>query len=276
MVHELKSRLVGMRLANMYDINPRTYLFKFAKTEQKSILLVESGNRMHITEFFRDKNANPSGFTMKLRKHLRTRRLNHVRQLGIDRVVDFEFGAGETAYHVIVEFYAGGNIILTNYSYTILALLRVVEPEESIKIAVGQLYPIEQCRHIEPMTADRLLGILKTSKAKETLKQVLSSHADYGAALVENAILEAGLHGGSKLASEFDCHLDSTQFKLLFEALQRADHLMELSAREIQKVRALFVLNLMLNCYSELSRDIYFWINEPHLVRVEDTKSSIL
>jgi hypothetical protein len=29
-----------------------------------------------------------------------------VRQLGVDRVVDFTFGAGETAYHLILEMYA--------------------------------------------------------------------------------------------------------------------------------------------------------------------------
>lgn len=33
-----------------------------------------------------DKNTTPSGFTLKLRKHIRTRRLEDVRQLGYDRV----------------------------------------------------------------------------------------------------------------------------------------------------------------------------------------------
>lgn len=35
---------------------------------------------------FRDKSNTPSGFTLKLRKHIRTRRLEDVRQLGYDRV----------------------------------------------------------------------------------------------------------------------------------------------------------------------------------------------
>lgn len=34
----------------------------------------------------RDKKNTPSGFTLKLRKHIRTRRLEDVRQLGYDRV----------------------------------------------------------------------------------------------------------------------------------------------------------------------------------------------
>lgn len=53
-----------------------------------------------------DKPDAPSNFTLKLRKHLRTRRLEDVRQLGVDRVVDFVFGNGENAHHLILEMYA--------------------------------------------------------------------------------------------------------------------------------------------------------------------------
>lgn len=42
---------------------------------------------------------------MQLRKHLRTRRLTSLNQLGVDRVVDMQFGSSEAAYHLIVELY---------------------------------------------------------------------------------------------------------------------------------------------------------------------------
>lgn len=54
----------------------------------------------------KEKSDSPSNFTLKLRKHLRTRRLDGVRQLGVDRVVDFSFGTGEACYHLILELYA--------------------------------------------------------------------------------------------------------------------------------------------------------------------------
>ena len=50
----------------------------------------------------------PSGFSMKLRKHIRTQRLEDVRQVGMDRVVDFKFGSGDASNHVILELYASG------------------------------------------------------------------------------------------------------------------------------------------------------------------------
>jgi predicted ribosome quality control (RQC) complex YloA/Tae2 family protein len=58
---------------------------------EKVLLLMESGVRLHTTAYVRDKSNTPSGFTLKLRKHIRTRRLEDVRQLGYDRVWNLEF-----------------------------------------------------------------------------------------------------------------------------------------------------------------------------------------
>ena len=69
------------------------------------MLLLESGNRIHSTSYEWPKNAMPSGFSMKLRKHLRGRRLVGIKQLGMDRVVDLQFGSEEAAYHLIIELY---------------------------------------------------------------------------------------------------------------------------------------------------------------------------
>src|ERR1035437_3425258 len=115
----LKRKLIGLRLANVYDVSGRLYLLKLSKANRKEHLLIESGIRIHTTDFLRNKKDVPSGFSMKLRKHLRTKKLENVSQLGIDRVVDLQFGKGEFAHHILVEFYAQGNVILTDHEYTI-------------------------------------------------------------------------------------------------------------------------------------------------------------
>ncbi|KAI9334047.1 hypothetical protein BDR26DRAFT_937229 [Obelidium mucronatum] len=121
--------LIGLRLANIYDANAKTFILKFAKPDHKALVLVESGIRVHPTSYARDKSATPSAFTAKLRKHLKTRRLAAVSQLGSDRIVDFVFGEGEFALHLFVELYSSGNIVLTAHDFSILAVLRVVEVE---------------------------------------------------------------------------------------------------------------------------------------------------
>ena len=94
---------------------------------------------------------------MKLRKHLRTKKLENVTQLGIDRVVDFTFGRGEAAYHILVELYASGNVILTDHSYLILSLLRSHKFEENARIAVQQEYPFTHAANLtlDSITTDR-------------------------------------------------------------------------------------------------------------------------
>jgi len=40
-----------------------------------------------------------------MRKHLKSRRLEQIDQVGEDRIVDFQFGSNEAAYHIILELY---------------------------------------------------------------------------------------------------------------------------------------------------------------------------
>ena len=121
---------VGRRVINIYDGNTGDrYLFKLDKQssdDTNMLLLLESGIRLHTTTESYENPGMPSPFCAKLRKHLRGLRLENVQQLGQqDRVVLLTFGSGESQRHaLIVEFYARGNVILTNSNYTILSLLR--------------------------------------------------------------------------------------------------------------------------------------------------------
>jgi predicted ribosome quality control (RQC) complex YloA/Tae2 family protein len=59
-------------------VSGRLYLLKLSKANRKEYLLIESGIRIHTTDFMRNKKDVPSGFSMKLRKHLRTRKLENI------------------------------------------------------------------------------------------------------------------------------------------------------------------------------------------------------
>eukprot|EP00058_Branchiostoma_floridae_P011332 XP_002596820.1 hypothetical protein BRAFLDRAFT_116214 [Branchiostoma floridae] len=148
---EIKDSVLGMRVANVYDIDNKTYLIKLVKTDEKKMLLLESGTRLYATSFDWPKNMMPSGFSMKLRKHLRTRRLISIQQLGSDRIVDMQFGENEAAYHLIVELYDRGNLILTDYEYTILNLLRTRTEGDDVRFAVREKYPLELARPPQPL-----------------------------------------------------------------------------------------------------------------------------
>ena len=126
-VRDLRILLCGMRCLNVYDVDgERTFLLKFAEPgREKQSLLIESGVRLHTTKYARSTpSALPGGFAMKLRKHIRGRRLTSITQAGGDRLVDMQFGSGEASHHILVELFDRGNIVLTDSDYLILSLLR--------------------------------------------------------------------------------------------------------------------------------------------------------
>src|SRR5579859_5750149 len=62
---ELQS-LLSYRLQNIYDINSRTFLLKFAVPDMKKNIVVESGMIIHVTGYTREKSSAPSHFVAKV------------------------------------------------------------------------------------------------------------------------------------------------------------------------------------------------------------------
>ncbi|KAK7505562.1 hypothetical protein BaRGS_00003307 [Batillaria attramentaria] len=222
-VKELK-RFLGMRVVNVYDIDNKTYLIRIAKPDEKAVILLESGVRLHSTGFDWPKNPAPSGFSMKMRKHLKGRRFEKIEQLGVDRIVDMQFGSGEAAYHVILELYDRGNIVLTDSEYTILNILRPrTDNSQDVRFAVREQYPVGAAKHHELPSEEKLLQILQSAKEGDTLKRALVSHLDYGPAVLEHCLLEVGLGEGTKIGKGFDI---ATDMGKLMSAMQVAETLM--------------------------------------------------
>ena len=105
-------------------------------------MVIDSGFRCHLTKFARTTAAAPSAFVTRLRKYLKTRRVTAVSQIGTDRIIELQFSDGQ--YRLFLEFYAGGNLVLTDKDLAILALLRIVsEGESQEELRVGLKYSLE-------------------------------------------------------------------------------------------------------------------------------------
>ncbi|XP_034933675.1 nuclear export mediator factor NEMF [Chelonus insularis] len=217
-------RLIGMRVNQVYDIDHRTYLIRFQRSEEKCILLLESGNRMHTTAFEWPKNTAPSGFSMKMRKHLKNKRLESLTQIGTDRVVDLKFGSDEAAYHVILEVYDRGNIILTDYQLTILNILRPHTEGDKIRLAVREKYPVDRV-HTTTMPPRKVIeSRLAEAKSGESLKKFLNPLLEFGSALIDHVLLKSGFPSNCKIEKTFNVKEDMDK---LWSALQLADQILE-------------------------------------------------
>ncbi|XP_022817597.1 nuclear export mediator factor NEMF homolog [Spodoptera litura] len=236
MVTELQ-RLIGMRVNQVYDIDNKTYVIRLQRSEEKSVLLLESANRFHTTQFEWPKNVAPSGFTMKLRKHLKNKRLEKLSQLGIDRIVDLQFGSGEAAYHVILELYDRGNIVLTDYEWTILNVLRPHVEGDKVRFAVKEKYPLDRAKtsYAAP-SAEALQEILTNSKPGDNLKKVLNPKLEFGSAIIDHVLLENGLSGTMKIGKEpgkgFNVEQD---LEKLVKALKQAEELLDVARTQVAK-----------------------------------------
>ncbi|XP_046507447.1 ribosome quality control complex subunit NEMF [Equus quagga] len=222
---ELNASLLGMRVNNVYDVDNKTYLIRLQKPDFKATLLLESGIRIHTTEFEWPKNMMPSSFAMKCRKHLKSRRLVSAKQLGVDRIVDFQFGSDEAAYHLIIELYDRGNIVLTDYEYLILNILRFrTDESDDVKFAVRERYPVDHARAAEPLlTLERLTEIIASAPKGELLKRVLNPLLPYGPALIEHCLIENGFSGNVKVDEKFE----SKDIEKVLVCLQKAEDYMK-------------------------------------------------
>ncbi|XP_065078533.1 ribosome quality control complex subunit NEMF homolog [Ochlerotatus camptorhynchus] len=189
-------KLVGMRVNQIYDIDNKTYLIRLARNEEKVVLLLESGNRFHTTAFEWPKNVAPSGFTMKLRKHLKNKRLESMKQLGVDRIVDFQFGVGEAAYHVILELYDRGNILLTDCDLKILNILRPHVEGEEVRFAVREKYPTDRAKEDKgPPAMEKVKEAITKAHPGDTLRTALNPILEYGASVIDHVLHKYGLFG---------------------------------------------------------------------------------
>lgn len=239
MVNELQ-KYIGMRVNQVYDIDNKTYLIRLNRYEEKVILLLESGVRFHTTEFEWPKNPSPSGFSMKMRKHLKNKRLEKLSQLGSDRIIDLQFGINDAAYHVILELYDRGNIVLTDFEYTILNILRPRTTGcEDVKFIVRERYPIESALSVtQHFNKDKISSALNDAKDGESLKKLLMPLVVFGPALIDHVMIKNNFPKNCAVNKHFKVPADIHR---LFLCLEEADAILHEIAKKpdgylIQKV----------------------------------------
>ncbi|EFQ26815.1 hypothetical protein CGRA01v4_08915 [Colletotrichum graminicola] len=241
--HELQESLTTLRLANVYDLSSKILLFKFAKPDNKKQLIIDSGFRCHLTDFTRTTAAAPSGFVARLRKYLKTRRLTSVKQIGTDRILEFQFSDGQ--YRLFLEFFASGNVILTDTDLRILTLLRnVPEGEGQEPQRVGLKYSLDNRQNyngVPDLTKERVRAALESSVKKsaatatagkkikvkpgdELRRSLATTITELPPILVDHSFQITGFDGKTKPAEILE---DDSLLDALLKALTRARSIVE-------------------------------------------------
>ncbi|KIW74086.1 hypothetical protein Z517_12496 [Fonsecaea pedrosoi CBS 271.37] len=239
--NELSTSLTGLRLSNVYDLSSRIFLFKFAKPGKREQLLLDNGFRCHLTSFSRTAATQPSAFVSRLRHYLKSKRVTGVSQIGTDRVIQITFSNG--LYRLFLEFFAAGNIIVTDADLNVLALQRQVnEGDADVDIKVGGKYTLEPKQNfhgVPPITEERVREVLqkaverakaakevggkkaKRAKGIDDLVKALSiGFPEFPQHLIEHAFREAGVNATLKAE---DVLGDQESLRSVISALEVAD-----------------------------------------------------
>jgi predicted ribosome quality control (RQC) complex YloA/Tae2 family protein len=172
-VYQFDSRTLGIRLNG--------------ENKARNLLLVESGRRAHLVKEFPAPPKNPPQYAMLLRKYLSGGKVLAIHQHGLERILIFDVGKGTTVYHLIIELFDEGNVILTNEEYKIVKPLRHhrFKEREIVPNAVYQLSAVDPTASLENLTA-----VLKSED--RDLVRALAMGCMLGGAYAEYICLKAG------------------------------------------------------------------------------------
>lgn len=119
-VSELQA-LLPLWINKVYQFKGATMGIRLNGEEHaKHLLVIEPGKRLHLVRELPDPPKIPPSFAMLLRKYLAGGKVLDVRQHGLSRTIIFDIGKSGTAFHLIIELYDSGNVIICDSGYTII------------------------------------------------------------------------------------------------------------------------------------------------------------
>ncbi len=168
-----------------------------------------------------------------------------VAQIGTDRVIEITFSDGQ--YRMFLEFFAAGNIIVTDAELNVLALQRQVsEGNEEVDVKLGGKYTLEAKQNfhgIPPLTPERVTETLakavqrmktandaggkkaKRAKGGDELRKALSAgFPEYPPHLLDHVFNEAGVDPGLKGQDVLE---NAESLQTILRALGRAKDLFD-------------------------------------------------
>lgn len=179
--------------------------------------------------------------------------MTSIAQVGTDRILEFQFSEG--LFRLFFEFYAGGNIVLTDNELKVLAVLRVVsEGAEYEHVSLGSTYNLSERQNyngVPPLTGDRVKEGLqkfidrqasgdqtqirkaKKKQADNLRKALAGSISEFPPLLLEHALTVTGFDASLQPQEVLN---DEGLIEKTLVALREADRVVkELMSAEVPK-----------------------------------------
>lgn len=146
-VNELRELILGGKIQKIFQPSKNDLVFNIYSMGKARKLLLSANNneaRINLTEKKFENPEKPDNFCMVLRKHISQGKIIDIKQIGLDRVVEFSIASidemgFDTSKKLIIEIMGRhSNIILTDDKYKIIDSIKRVNDQMS---SVRQVFP---------------------------------------------------------------------------------------------------------------------------------------
>ncbi|TFG07892.1 hypothetical protein EU522_00295, partial [Candidatus Thorarchaeota archaeon] len=195
---ELKEAAEGSFIKNVYQYGDIFVLKLYQPAGGTSQLLIQPGQRVHLTEYRRSAPRVPPRFCTVLRKYLRDRKVISVRQHDLDRILVIEIGDDDSTYKIVAELFGNGNLLLLDPDDAIFIAKRYRKMRDrNIVPKATYVFPPPRGTDIFSLDTDAFQKLI--SDSSESLVRTLASRLNLDSLSCEEICALAGLKPAKKV-----------------------------------------------------------------------------
>ncbi|MFQ6135139.1 MAG: ribosome rescue protein RqcH [Nitrososphaerales archaeon] len=189
-IFKLNSTLAGYYVNNVYLINPTTVLIRLHHSEKpEAKLVLAAAKGLWLTRYELPKKSG--GIASKLRREVQRARLKGITQPRGERIAILEFGEGLETRKVILEFFGGGNIIVTGEDDIIRSFMRPLRVRHRT-VKIGEKYLLPPARGVD-VTTLRKEDLAQTPTTDLEVSRWLGRHLALSKKYIEEVLARAGI-----------------------------------------------------------------------------------
>ena len=209
------SQVVGSHCKKCYQPHYEQVVLRLrAKSGGNTDLVLVRGKRIYTSKRDRPMPQYPAPFAMVLRKVLTNARLKGVEQIGFDRVLRFVFENSHGTFHLYVEVFRDGNIILTDGEDMIIQpLTHATYADRTLKKGV-QYSPPPAAQDPYELDFDSFCQLMNSSD--RSLGRTLGGVLNLGGGLSGAICTETG--------NDADTEIENVDLSKVWESLQGMLH----------------------------------------------------
>ncbi|TFF92398.1 fibronectin-binding domain-containing protein, partial [Candidatus Thorarchaeota archaeon] len=230
MMDEVQEAAQDAFIKNVYQYGDVFVLKVYQPGEGTFQLLIEPGQRIHITNYRRVAPRMPGKFVSVLRKYLRDRRILSVQQYEMDRIVVIEVGDEESSHKLVAELFGRGNLLLLDERDVIFIALHYKKMRDR-DLVPKEIYefPPQRGANAFRMNEKEIENLIADSDA--SVIRTLTRRLNLDSLSCEEICTLAGIEPGSRMED-----LDEGGLDELIDAIKRFGQKIEKGVHEPRMV----------------------------------------